>query len=333
MAAAGLPGLLSRLQRIPDGDTAKAVRVLDGIIAAAEAEADCDAGLVRQLQRARDLYPKDPEAARALVADIADAGALLTLGAGNGSSAAAAADGASVGVSGGNDDARSLPHQAPSQQQPPPACSAAEAAWRTDWQGRVLDVLTAGAPALSNNSNSPAPPASPGMAATSLSALREQLQEAVRMSQSSPLARVTLVPLELKRALDSARSPADLVAGLASIVRQFVVPLYHQCRSCGARRLALREPVPPPGRFTCGHMSCLFSMRECKPGGWDEAKDWKVGGVGARGDPLRQAGAGPGHMLSTCTAGAGAWAIALAPPPPTQTQPPDPQPRPRSLRT
>lgn len=76
---------------------------------------------------------------------------------------------------------------------------------------------------------------------------------------------------------------------MRAFVLEFATPIFRSCTSCGARRLVRSKPVPPPNRFTCGHSSCVFPVRTCKPGGWDEHDDrvalfpqvgeaWGVGG-------------------------------------------------------
>ena len=132
---------------------------------------------------------------------------------------------------------------------------------RDSWQGRILHIL--------DFASRPE--------ACDAAALRTLLKEAVLMSQQHPLARISLVPLELQRLHDrAASSPEDLGLALQALLTQFEVPLYHMCRNCGARRLCVAEPAPPPGRFSCGHMACVFTTRECKAGGWDEERDWQV---------------------------------------------------------
>ncbi|KAG2490517.1 hypothetical protein HYH03_011138 [Edaphochlamys debaryana] len=123
-----------------------------------------------------------------------------------------------------------------------------------DWQGKLCEILV--------------------YPKNDVHRLRQKLSYALRMAQQNVLARSTIIPLELQRLLDGARSSAQLQEAVRAFVLEFVQPLFRTCTNCNARRLVRQNPVPPANRFTCGHACCVFPVRSCKPGGWDEAEDW-----------------------------------------------------------
>ncbi|GFR40270.1 hypothetical protein Agub_g449 [Astrephomene gubernaculifera] len=259
---------------------------LSAIERAIESAGTRDQGLLRALVQARELCPSDPVGAQRLLDDILNAQVLLGIGRGvvdgdespetragplgrdgvevstsSDRTVSNCSDGGGIGEAAlilyGNDymAGGTLEERWSSA---PPTVVLPSGTELYSWQAVLCDLLSS--------------------SKKDLYSFREKLAFAVQLLQLNPVARCTIVPLELQRVLDTSDSAAQLQGDLRNFILEFSKssePLFRVCIDCSARRLVRRSPVPPANRFSCGHSCCVFPVRSCKPGGWDEFDDWK----------------------------------------------------------